>query len=501
MYDYLVPGITNVTNRVRYYSMHAWFIRWWAKNVATNDYKAFCKKIRIFECIMGMAERIRNQDKGEDFLAITGSDTFRNWLQEHEDLRASTSVPLDELAKRYWKHGGGGFGQYYRGPAGALGIVREDEDIVGLTPEFGVPLAEAFAESTAETDLEKMVNHEAATVGQLRKLVEASTFQEIKGKEATILRRVLFDEDRVFGPEGERRRNSLLAVLALGRDTPEGIEENPLWQVLDAAVHGRTRTIAEFKVPKPLTDHFDLWRSYAMQEYLASGLEILLSVAVETVGQEEFDKGFFSAADVADAVAGQISGKLAQRSWGDLVAESVAKWEFPCLKPSEDPFDELTLRENAVAGVWENGAEALATALSLLARVSARIKGTDPYEGFRRGKMELMPGRISLVEWNTFAKENAAATCREVLASAVAWTLRSHLRLAGLKLIYTNVYTYKVAFFEGRLTMVDRMWPALSQPRLLQATRMLTDLGLMQWKGDYLIASAEGLGVLKRYNC
>ncbi len=506
MYGYLIPGITNVTNRVRYYSMHAWFVQWWAKKVATADnkvfdYKAFRKKIRIFECIVGMAERIRGYEKGEDFLAVTGADTFRKWLQEQDGLKASTDVPLKDLANHYWKHSGGGFGQYYRGSAEALGIIREDKDIVGLTPEFGIPLADAFEEMTDGTELEKMVRQETATIGQLRKLVEVSTFQEIRGRESTILRHVLFDEKNVFGSEGQRRRNSLLAILALAQDTPGGIEENPLWQVLDAALHGRTSANTEFNIPKPLIEHFALWRSYSLQEYLASGLEILLSVAVETVGQREFDRGFLSVDEVAEAVAEKVSVKIDQKMWGDLVDESIERWKWPSLNPKSDSFDERDLRDKAVAVVWNDGAQALTTALNLLARVTSRIRDGDPYEGFRRGKMALMSGRISLLDWYRFSNERARMNCREFLSNAVAWSLRTHLRIAGAKLIYTKVYTYKAAFFDGRLIMVDRMEPALNQPRLLQATRMLTDLGLLRWNRDHLTISAEGRHILKEYSC
>jgi hypothetical protein len=501
MYNHLLPGITNVTNRVRYYSMHSWFIQWWAKNVSTDDYKAFRRKMRIFECIVGMAERIRNVDEGKDFLSITGSNTFQKWLHSQGTLKSNTSVPLNILAKQYWKHPGGGFGQYYNSSAQALGIIRELGKLYGLTPEFGVPLADAFEETTELTILEKMVRQETATVGQLRNLVKVATFQEIRGQEGQLLKDILFDENNYFGDNGVRRRNSLLTILALAQETSGGIKENPLWQVLDAALHGRIGKKDPFNIPEPLKDHLSLWKSYALQEYFASGLEVLLALAVETVGEKEHGKGCCSVREIAESIAEILPSKFIQKKWGNLISESIEKWHWPMLDPKKDPFDEQTLREKAIPSIKIDWSQALAAALNLIARVTARIADVDPYEGYRRGKMYLMPGRISLLDWSIFSKERTELSCRELLIDAITLGLNAHLRIAGLKLIYTRVYTYKVAFFNGNLTRVDRMEPALNQPRLMQATRMLVDLQLLCWKDGGIFPTSEGLKMLRKYGC
>lgn len=500
MYEHLLPGITNVTNRVRYYSMHAWFANWWAKNVTNDDAKAFSNKLRVFECIVGMAERIRGEDSGEDFPAITGSDTFRNWLNDNGGPKASSKVPFDELAKRYWKHRGGGFGQYYRGSADALGFLKEDGGVIGLTPTLGLPLAEAFQEAVAGTDLERMLRDESGTVGQLRKLVEASTFQHVRGKEAAILKKSLFDEENQFGGAGQRRRLSLLAVLSLSRQSKDGVADNPIWDLLNAAMHGRTGSNSQYIAPAVLVEHLQLWRTYAYQEFLASALETLFSVAVEEIGGDELSTGYSSISEVADALAKQLPKHLATKRWGQLVQESTAAWTLPSLTAADDPFDEAMLRSEGVNEVWSNGPLALERALLLLARVAAQV-GTKPYAGFSQGKLELMERRINLRDWAKTSSESADDACRDVLARAAAQALCAHLRLAGIKLVYTRVYTYKVAFFEGRLTRVEGMWPALSQPRLEQATRMLTDLGLLKAKGDRRLISAEGERVLERWGC
>lgn len=495
MYDHLVPGITNVTNRVRYYSMHAWFIWWWAKNIATDDIKEFRRKLRIFECIVGMAEKLRDYDCNENFLAIVGSDTFSAWLRDQKGLKTNTIVPLVELSGRYWKHGGGGFGQYYSVSAQRLGVINEMGKLFGLTEEIGVPLAEVFQAATISTNLEKILDKETATIGDLRSLVKASTFQEIPEKEETILRKVLFDKKE------NRLRDTLLMILALARGTPGGIQEDPLWQVLESALHGRTSKNTKFAIPDLLTEHIAFWRIYALHEYLAVSLETLLSVAINIIGQKEFDEGYSSTWEVAVSVANKLPAKLQNKIWGDFINETIAESRLPSLDPKADSFDERTLRDAAIKNVKTDEAQALTSALSLLARIAGRIENINPYEIFNRENMSLMPGRISLLSWSLFSKERTESTCQEFLTNVVSWVLRAHMRLAAAKLIVTNVYTYKVAFADGYLTMVNRMEPTLSLPRLLQATRMLTDLGLLSWKGNSIVISNEGKRVLIKYNC
>jgi hypothetical protein len=497
MYGHLVPGITNLTNRVRYYSMHAWFVNWWAKNVSTDDSKAFNKKIRIFECLVGLAEKIKNHDEGKDFVAVTGSNTFTAWLGEQKDLKDGVKVPLEDLAKKYWKYSSGGFGQYYRGSADTLGIISEKEGVLALTTKYGLPLAEAFQSNIVSTALDTMLKSESATIGQLRKLVVNSTFQKIDGQEGALLQKSLFDKEKIFGVEGVRRRNTLLTILALANETKSGVDENPLWQVLDAALHGRTRDKSEFSVPNTLKSHFELWKTYALHEYFAVAFEALVSAAVSTIGEDEFDGGLSSIEEVAALVTKKLSVKLSKRKWDDLLKESVKSWKYPLLDPSTDPFDEYSLRDQ----LWDNEPVALENALKLFARITSRSKDSNPYNGFVREKMLLMGDRISLSDGVKFSRERGSLTCGEVLRDLVAWGLRTHLRTATAKLVQTRIYTYKVAFANGYLTQIASLDPALSQPRLEQATRMLTDLGLLIWKGERLITSANGRKILEENGC
>ena len=123
LYNHLVPGFTNVTDRARYFSVHAYTIDLWARKFATNDVEKLQRLFRRIECVLGLAEKITEGERSEPSYAIVGTDAIRRWLRKCPGtLPDNFNVPLELLEENYFGNKWGAFGQYYGGSESALHV-------------------------------------------------------------------------------------------------------------------------------------------------------------------------------------------------------------------------------------------------------------------------------------------------------------------------------------------------------------------------------------------
>jgi hypothetical protein len=122
----MLPGITNVTDRARYYSFYPWLI--WAFDKAEyrdfND--AFIERFRRADCLFYLiAQRhavVCGGDADDHAAAMVGSDTLAAVARS---LGVDGAIRLSDFSlrrgatKRYFANKLGGLGQYY------LGVLRE----------------------------------------------------------------------------------------------------------------------------------------------------------------------------------------------------------------------------------------------------------------------------------------------------------------------------------------------------------------------------------------
>lgn len=81
MYSHLVPGITNVTERARYFSIHPYAVHLWAKGLATTEKTKFQRLVRRVECLVALGEKIRVRGSDEESPGIVGTVRIGRWLR------------------------------------------------------------------------------------------------------------------------------------------------------------------------------------------------------------------------------------------------------------------------------------------------------------------------------------------------------------------------------------------------------------------------------------
>jgi len=158
-YATMLPGLSNLTNRLRYYGFYCWLIDFYFKREKKGNQTEQYRFIRRAELLIA----IIMQTERKHVMQITGSNfasTLINDASNVFDLKAGADK--DRGSERsYWKYPSGAFGQYYFGAMQALALtVRYENDegdiIFNVTQPHpkqkvsGKQLADAFEESLTE---------------------------------------------------------------------------------------------------------------------------------------------------------------------------------------------------------------------------------------------------------------------------------------------------------------------------------------------------------------
>ena len=132
LYQQLLPGITNVTNRARCYSFYPWLIKTLDQKGLPRDPKSLINLVRRAECVWCLIG-INHEDGGESWAhggGLAGRDKLVPAWQEISkggSLDLDDYATLDEEPMRYFKNRLGGLGQYY------LGVFKDLEILSGDT--------------------------------------------------------------------------------------------------------------------------------------------------------------------------------------------------------------------------------------------------------------------------------------------------------------------------------------------------------------------------------
>ena len=152
LFQSLVPGISTITLRLRYYSFFVWVLEAFAKVEQENDPRAFNTFHRRAEVLLALASAREGSEVG-----VTGIDWASRRLSEAEEDESKDEViafdkaadPDAPLEDRYLRNKGGAFGAIYSTQMYDMDLVElYDDDIrIPYCTSAALPLAEAFEEA------------------------------------------------------------------------------------------------------------------------------------------------------------------------------------------------------------------------------------------------------------------------------------------------------------------------------------------------------------------
>jgi len=184
LYQAMLPGLTNVTERARYYSFYPWTVHRYAqegpKVRSKVAWRNWFRAVDFTYAVACMAyERELGQDLGS---SVVGADLATNLIKNEPgtakiDLRSPSAVGETGAVPEsgaYFKNPEGGFGQYYKGPLRELGVLLEHGSTtwpdVQLSNYAGKRIAQTLDGKQAFEELKDLAIKGSARLSELSRL-------------------------------------------------------------------------------------------------------------------------------------------------------------------------------------------------------------------------------------------------------------------------------------------------------------------------------------------
>lgn len=517
IYSDLLPGITNVTDRLWNYAFYPWFT--WAYEQeglepGAEAFSAALRRAEVLNTLVAAVHEVENgHDSGEDPFVHGGGLVGRQKLVGvARQIVEGRTISIDEFApndapRRYFANQRGGLGQYYLGALRGLKLLKWD-------PHSGAEISDARGEKLAEA-FDGHVNRALFFECLQSPSLELSKARDLAGfcpchlGEMADVRQLL--EDMLFNSrqglfheaDSDRRRETLLLLLASAAHTPEDAEpEEPLrasWGFREAAYSGVWRDQRPVVLPNSFQEALGHWEAYQRHELLSIALNALFWAGLYALG--EGNQSIESPQAFGDWFLVRFKGAIREvgdpkTGIGDVLSD-LAKLK-PDLSAFEDPLHELAKAHQMVQNAEDGEAEeTVKHALSILLSLLARRSDKDPYEGFPFALDYFRDYPLNLQSF--FDSHDPGRPFGVwVRGLVVDWGICAHLRVAFRKLHREGLDTFKIRPGEDRYWCLGQREipvPTWTTPRLGQAIRMLHDLCLLD-RG--LLPTSEGLALLAR---
>jgi hypothetical protein len=272
LYGVLVPGITNVTQRLRYYSFYPWLLKSYKEENIRLDFIPYLRRAEFLFNVITNYHHREDRDRSRHMVGERMIGHSFDDLDESGKIVISKYATMKESQFRYFKNRLGGFGQYYLAVMASMGIldIKGNSDFV-LYPR-GIDLAESFDSGNSREKFLSCVINDTATVKDLDVLKKdfcACNLNE-SGKEYKLLAEYLKEIDDPFVQNPTYKRRNTLAVLYLL--LRQSAKTSNFWELLDFLFYGFSADNKKLTLPAALKETADLWKYYVKHEYFSMAL-------------------------------------------------------------------------------------------------------------------------------------------------------------------------------------------------------------------------------------
>lgn len=526
IYSQLLPGITNVTDRARYYSFYLWLFNEFDKK-GWRQKDEIVNQLRKADCLFSLIS-IRHGQKHGDFTSHAGSAVGSNTLtsvvsqlENKETIRLSDYTHFNDNDKsRYFKNPFGGLGQYYFGVLYELKLMSgASVSSARLIKKTGAKIANAMSNGVSGDAFMRALESDEVTSTHLDELCGFCHCQlTTSDKEAALLIDVFRDGwpaitgddedvDSLEGNASSAARSKSLALLInlTGLCAINNIKFDVyLFRGMTySQCDTENQLIANSEALSPVAAY---WQVYQRNELLAVAMQGL----------------FFSMLRAVDLNAGVTSRKF-------MSTRELSKWfwhEGPGhralnLKNIGTLKDALNSRCNGLPafGDWCNAAHEIQLAekivkltgqsalgsseleviitmsFDVLAAICCRKENQDGYNQvqFRAGYLDPYPVNLISVPLSINQLLCESTLVDGLVKFTTHFCLDSHLRVALRKLRQQGQNTSRFELTENGLVIKSIPPATHTSPRFYQAMGILRDLGLIIVDGELLVPSESGL--------
>ena len=471
VYQDLLPGISNVTLRMRYYGLYAWLSDTYAARTGRTDSDTWRRWVRRTEALYALVAA----DAGTETGGVAGVDWAGKKLNAEAEgvlnFAAGTETKGPDL---YLQQGMGVFGGAYGSQLRDVGVLgsAKGHNLPVPSEMIGLPLAQAFRAAIGP-DVEAMAIRAIETariaradLARLRGLLPSEIVPN--SAEFHLYEDILFSASDA---KGQRRRDTLLLILAVARllgKVPDAGDVR--WTLFDAP----PGSLGELLEPARLG-----WEAYHVHDLMQLAFAGLLRHSLDVLGT---DPAGLEPVTLIDTAADQAIDALFGIE--DLAHAPTAIWEDVVAAAAGANARALEKSLSGLRAPAVAPAPTIAAALQLIAVVQARVEARADLssEVARRFQMGAF-GRALTTEL-AFLQARGAMSVTDLIRELIAQRIvNRHAQVAAQKFVRQRDYTFLFEQADGRLRRRGVYDPVLTTPRLGPAITFLRDMGLLDGAG------------------
>lgn len=474
LYQALLPGISNITLRVRYYGLYTWLCRIYAREIGDTNPETWRQIVRRSEALYALIAIEHGNETG-----VAGTQWAARALAASSngtiDFSSAANVQGPDL---YLQQSWGVFGAAYRSQlynVGLFGDVAEHQ-IPVTGPDFGDAVADAFEDALGGLAHQFFTIAERGNVSkkELEKLLLLSPSEIASdSEERNWYERILFGHAGLERETEQARRRTLSLVLQVARQLRRvPTVEDIRWILYAGSDESGTRL-------SPGTDdlahHRLRWWLYHANDLLHVAYETLLRFSLDVLSQHPAG---ITLAALIDEVVSTI--KAASQDWP-------ASWDnLRAQNENDDPYTEKAATDLIMGATRANRfctPEAAWEAIRLLAIVESRCADHEAIVQQDLGSLNPSVFKSLNTELK-FLREIGEGELSKALRALIEQRIvRRHLWVALRKLRVQGDYTFLIEADDGRVRMRAQDGPVFTNPRLSPAGTFLQDIHLIDDEG------------------
>ena len=470
-YGKLLPGLTNLTLRLRYYGFYMWVLDEFFKKQDGN--KDFSQRdqhnfIRRGELIIAYLMR----HIGEDEQSIIGSN-FTNSHAEDLELNGFYNIALgaDKLADTvkdsvYWDYISGALGQYYAGSLSILKLISVDNKFFSLESR-GKELASAFRASIPRQEEElflKCIENGKLTLDDIEKLTSFSISNiEVDSEEWQFYESLLLGEDGTVDAEKKisyNRKTTMELLLMYHSNSDDNYNDRSF------ILHEYIQNTNQLKDGASFG-----WYYYYVNEVFHFALEtIFWGMLVEMDGKPMPVNEFLN----------EIKGQVVNAEASNGVYKTNSSLEDIVIQIEDVNVHEALAELEQLTKSTVNNVHAMKNAIELMLlnyiSIDQNIKELEEFE-----KRYFIAGQKGCVSENyhVYVHQNLQVSFEKFVSSAIQQLLNDHINTAYRKMGNGESNLLKFIIEDGIISHIQTMPPKHTSPRLKTITNFLRDLSLI----------------------
>lgn len=509
IYGRLLPGITNVTDRARYYTFYPWII-WALEQAGYRFNKDFIDKYRRADCLFTLiAHRHSHTTKTdhEDHAGATiGSANLAKQLseiKENKSVRISDFSHNEEIGKKYFKNKLGGLGQYYLGVFRELNIM---DGSVGAgiknTNQFGKIMAEAMDQGVNKHLFLKTLNEDLVSVNRLDDLSSFCPCQlNSNPREQRILSDLFFVRGLFSDPEMMSRRNSLQTILHLANELAKQNISISLEQFRGCTYSNALPNGEIFELPEKLNQNRRRWAVYQTNELLSLAVQgifyVLLDVYADSDSRidsiEDLCQWFLKAPEIEHiSAAFNLSITIKE-------LEKIADHWLPEFTDWTNEHHEVQLASRIFSlckkdKTVDNRSAILEAALKVLIALKKRPECQGGYLDFvfPGNYFQVYPINLESFLLHSCKTWNDLTVRGWLIWLCDQWGIKAHFRNALRKLRSQSQSTFRIRPSDQGLEVISVPEAVFTSPRFHQTIRILKDIKALINKEGRWVVSKRG---------